>query len=255
VAVLQIDRPFAYHVAFVANAVTYLLAAALCLRLPEVPPIERRPNTPILRAVRDLPYLAIILVFVVFSLESSLLSFGLPLWITQHTAAPRFLVSVVLLLNMAGSVAFQVPVARRVSTVAKAGRAARLGGAGLFAGCIAFAVTGSLPSLAAVVCLLLGAAIHVASQLFSSSAEFCLAMELAPADAQGQYQGLFGAGVALSGAIGPNLLALLPLGLGGWGWPVVGGMFLLAGLLTAPVADFAVRSRPGHRTAEEQTHH
>jgi hypothetical protein len=106
------------------------------------------------------------------------------------------------------------------------------------------AVSDTGPRWAQTSVLLAGSAVVCAAGVWSVAAGFSLGFELAPAHAQGEYQGLTLLGLDAAAAAGPALLTALVLGLGGPGWCVLGAGFAAAGLLGPPVTRWAERSRP-----------
>lgn len=79
--------------------------------------------------------------------------------------------------------------------------------------CVLLSLTRTLPVPAAVAILLVAGAAQTASELFSSSGRFALSFDLAPEHLHGQYQALLSTGNALAMAVGPPLMAALPLAL------------------------------------------
>ncbi|WP_234038930.1 hypothetical protein [Micromonospora coerulea] len=81
-------------------------------------------------------------------------------------------------------------------------------------------------------------------ELWHAAAGWGISFGLAPAHAQGQYQGAYGMGMQLGGMIAPVVVTTLAVGWGVPGWLLLGGLFLLLGLLMPPVVRWARRSRP-----------
>ena len=238
---LQLDTPAAYRAAIVADALTYMAAAAIYLRLPHVPPAFSRTASGPWLALRDRGYLALTAVLSVLTMNRAVLTIALPLWIVQHTQAPRTMVSLLFTLNAVGCVLLQVAVARRTETTGQAVQGARIAGLGLLAACAVLGAAGGRSAAAAVALLLLGTVLLVVSELLVSSAQFCLGFQLAQEHAQGQYQGVLSTGMSLSAAIAPTLMALLPLQHGIAGWLVLGVLFLASAMCLGPLV--ARRSR------------
>lgn len=76
-------------------------------------------------------------------------------------------------------------------------------------------------------------------ELLQSSGSFLLSFDLAPGNAQGQYQGVWNTSMSISTMLAPTVLALLPLGLGVPGWIILGVFFALVGVLFVPVVRWA----------------
>jgi len=85
--------------------------------------------------------------------------------------------------------------------------------------------------------------------MMQSGGAWEISFALAPAHRQGQYQGFFGTGTAVARMLGPVLLTTLIIGWGTVGWLLLGGMFLLAGLVNGPVVRWALARRPEQGTA------
>jgi MFS family permease len=255
---LFLDQPVAYLAVFALDAVVFLVAALL---LGGLPPVQVVPaaavGEPRLAVLRDLPYAAVTALNAVMLLYMPLLSVVLPLWIAERTTAPTWMVAALFVLNTVGVVLFQVHVTRRVSDLDSAARAVRRAGAVLLAACAVFAVSTTTvePALSAAV-LVVGTCLQVAGEMLLASGSWEISFGLARADRPGQYQGVFGMGVPVARMIGPLALTTLILTWSGAGWLVLGGLFLLAGLLITPAVRWGQRD-PGralHRaTAADET--
>ncbi|KAA0110640.1 MFS transporter [Mycolicibacterium sp. P1-5] len=234
----------AYQVLFIANAVTFLIGAWVCARLPDFPPLPAPPGTRPGVALRDKPFVAYTILNGVMSLQYAVITFALPLWIAMKTDAPRWMVGAVLIVNTIGVVALQVWVGRRVNTVRQGATAMRVAGFVFLVACGGVAVSAHLPGWAAAAVLLVAVAIHSVGEMCHAAAVFVLSFELAPAHAQSEYVGLQDMGLGAAFAVAPAVLGALCLGIGQVGWLLLGGLFAAAGLATVPVVRWALRSRP-----------
>ncbi|NES16104.1 MULTISPECIES: MFS transporter [Micromonospora] len=241
---LAADTRAAYAALILLDALTYLLAAAVLLRLPAVPPVPAPTHGPRLIALRDRPFLAFTVLDGLMSMHFGLLNIALPLWIAEHTTAPRWLISACLLVNTVMVVLFQVRASRGTEELAGAGRAARRAGAVIAVACALFAASGGVSAAVAVPLLLGGALVHVVGELWHAAAGWGISFGLAPAHAQGQYQGAYGMGMQLGSMVAPVVVTTLAVGWGVPGWLLLGGMFLVLGLLVPPVVRWAARTRP-----------
>ncbi|GGQ11944.1 MFS transporter [Streptosporangium pseudovulgare] len=236
----------AYLAVFAMDAASFLVAALVLLRLPSVPPAPPAPpGEPALAVLRDRPYALVTLLNTVMLLYMPMLSLVVPLWIAQHTRAPGWTVSALLVLNTVGVVLFQVRMARGVTDLASAARSVRRAGATMLASCAVFALSAAVPSAwAAGAVLVVAACLQVVGEMMQAPGAWEIGFGLAPADRQGQYQGFFGAGTAVARMLGPLLLTTMVVGWGAPGWFALGGLFLLAGLATGPAVRWAERMRP-----------
>ncbi|NED53674.1 MFS transporter [Micromonospora aurantiaca] len=241
---LAADTRGAYVTLILLDAATYVLAAAVLLRLPPVPPMPAPAHGPRLIALRDRPFLAFTVLDGLMSMHFSLINIALPLWIAGHTTAPNWLISACLLVNTVVVILFQVRASRGTEDLTGAGRAARRAGVLLAVACALFAAGGGVPVAAAVPLLLGGALVHVVGELWHAAAGWGISFGLAPAHAHGQYQGAYGMGMQLGSMVAPVVVTTLAIGWGVPGWLVLGVVFMLLGALVPPVMRWAARTRP-----------
>lgn len=240
---LHLGTREAYLTILAADAAGFLLAALILLRLPSVAPAPAGEGTR-LTVLRDRPYALVTLINAVLLFYMPLLSVAVPLWITQRTAAPAWVVSVLFLVNTAGVLLFQVRVARRVRGLPDAVRSIRYAGAVMLAACAAFALSAAGPSAWAAAAVLVGAMVlQVAAELMLAAGAWEIGFGLAPEGRQGQYQGFFGTGTAVARMLGPVVLTTAVMGWGTAGWLLVGVVFLAAGAAMTPAVTWATRSR------------
>lgn len=240
---LHLDTPTAYQLTILGDAVTYLLAGLVVLRLPHLAPVPAPDSGPRLVALRDRPYLAVTALNGILCVHYGLLEVAVPLWTVQHTQAPRWIVSVVLMVNTVAIVLFQVRASRNVRTVAEAARAQRAGGFVIAAGCVVYALAAGHGAWVAAGVLVIAAAVHVAGELLQAAGSWGLGFGLAPAHAQGQYQSVFGMGQSFASLVGPALTTALAVGAGLPGWVALAVMFAAAGAVMPALARWAERDR------------
>ncbi|WP_326722003.1 MFS transporter [Streptomyces sp. NBC_00243] len=230
----------AYLGVFALDAVSFLLCAALMLRLPSVAPVSavvRRSHG--LGVLRDRPYVLVTFLNTVLLLRMPLLSLGIPLWITERTEAPAWLVSALFVLNTGAVMVFQVRMARGVTGLASATRAVRRSGLVMLASCAVFALSSGVSPWVAVGVLVVGAVLQVVAEMQQSAGSWQLAFDLAPADRMGEYQGFFGTGVTVARTMGPLVLTALLVGWGTPGWLLLGGVMLAASYAMGPATRWA----------------
>ncbi|MGC4995115.1 MFS transporter [Streptomyces sp. DT195] len=245
---LAADTRAAYLTVLLLNAGAYAVAALPLRKVPPVRPAPTGPAAPARRTVlRDRPYALVTLVCGLTSIHYDVLSLALPLWIADHTSAPEWTISAVVLANTVLVVLLQVPFSRGTGDVDTAARVVRRSGWVLLAGwaAIACAVLASAP-LAALGLLLVGMTLHTAGELWQSAGSYGLSYELAPDGSHGEYQGFFSLGRGVTGVVAPLALTTLCLAPGP-DWRPVGG-WLLLGVVVALVASAAPytarRARP-----------
>jgi dipeptide/tripeptide permease len=169
--------------------------------------------------------------------------------VVDHTEAPRWTVALLLVVNTAVVSLFQVRSSRGIADPTSAARATRTAGWLLLASMALFAGASGGGVVVAVALLVLGAFVQVIGELLQSSGSFLLSYDLAPNQAQGQYQGVWGTSMSISTMVAPTVLALLPLGLGVPGWIILGVWFAVIGILFVPVVRWAA-ARQGRMAAQ-----
>ncbi|WP_307044382.1 MFS transporter [Streptomyces achromogenes] len=236
----------AYLGVFAVDAASFLVCALLLASLPRVEPRPVRPRGRRgsgLGVLRDRPYALVALLNTVLLLRMPLLSLVLPLWITERTGAPAWLVSALFVLNTAAVTVFQVRAARGVTGLESATRAVRRAGWVMCAACAVFALSaGASPWVAAGV-LVLGSVLQVAAEMGQSAGSWQLSFDLAPADRVGEYQGLFGTGVTVARTLGPLVLTWLLVEWGTPGWLLLGAATVAASYAMGPAARRAAAGR------------
>lgn len=243
---LHADTRAAYLVVMAINVASFFVCALVATRLPVVAGTTREEGSSPLAAVRDLPYVAVTLAVGVLAMHNWIVEIAIPLWVVGHTEAPRWMVSVLLVLNTVTVVAAQVAVARRVTTVRTAVSASVLSGGLLVVACALFGLSAGRGAVLASVLLVGAASVHVVAEMAQSAGSFLLGYDLAPEGALGQHQGLWAMGPGLAALIAPSLIAWLPLRLELPGWLMLGAILLVAGLAVAPAVRWAERTRGGY---------
>lgn len=247
---LAVDRPWAYLAAFALDSTTTIWAALVTLRLPHVPPAPGRADgEPRLAVVRDRPYVAATLLSGILSMHFVVMELGIPLWISEHTRAPRSMVAVLLVLNTVVVALFQVRVARGAGDVTSSTRAILVGAVWIAGAFVLISWSDGTGPVVAAVLLLLGGAVHVIGEMVSSAGQWGVSMGLAPHERQGQYQGFNSLGFGLASTVAPALIAFLVVGWGRPGWYVLAGLVLGSALLLVPVSRWALRTRERYGAA------
>lgn len=169
---------------------------------------------------------------------------SLPLWVVDHTHAPRWSVSAFLLINTLIVTFCQVRIGKNVGTIRQGGDALRRAGVLFLVSCSAIGLAAGLPGWAALLLLVAAVIVHTCGEMWFAAGGFAVVFGMPPAHAQGQYQGVatigFGAGVAAA----PVLLVGICLSYGRVGWAGLGAGLLLLGLAAPAVARWGERTRP-----------
>jgi MFS family permease len=221
-----------YHAAFLAAAACLVAGAVLTLGLPSVSKADTTARGIGRGVFRDAPFLRFALLNGILNIHNAMLQVAIPLWITTRTDAPRWMVSVLLLVNVTSVVLLQVRLSRAADTLDGAIRIARLSGIALAAACVVLAVTDGTTDLVTVTLLVVVALTHAIGEILESASGWSVTFALAPSARTGQYQGAYAMSRGLGDLIGPVLLTSVAVTLGWAGWLVIAVTFLAAGVLT-----------------------
>ena len=230
-AVLTVGTATPFFAALLVTAVAYL-----------VPQARQHVAT---RAVRDWPFLAVMLATAPLTLCWAMLSSGLPVWVFQATVAPpRTSASAVVVSSLAIAL-LQVRFTESAKRVVNAVRAARWAGIFLALACLLYA-TGAWPhnTVLAFAVLAAGVVAMFVGELFFVSCRWGLSLRLTPRDAEGQYQGVVATTESAVRAVGPAVVTGLLAGAGAGGW------LILAGIVLVPVLPVSALVRRALRTCQ-----
>ncbi|MFJ9469690.1 MFS transporter [Streptomyces caniferus] len=240
---LASDTQAAYRVTLVAIGLAFLSGAVLVLRVPELaaptagPAPEGAAEQQVKsRVLPDARYLTLTgLNFLLFFFDTMLLV-AMPVWILEHTDAPRATVSVLFALNTVLVVALQIPVSRLATGQRRTTRMLTWTGAVLAVSSLCFAASGSVAGGPAVAWLAAAVVTLSLAEVIANSAVWDLSIALAPEEQRGRYLSVFNLSVAGQRVLGPVLVTGLLLGSGSLGWVVAATVLVVAGVAAERVA-------------------
>ncbi|MFD7027459.1 MFS transporter [Streptomyces sp. NPDC059917] len=244
---LAADSQLAYNMLLWGNAASLVGAGALLSRV-RVPPLAKAAapeaeaeSVPDANAevevaesrhpLRQPRFAAASVICGTLYLSAAILDVALPLQVALHSQAPRWIISVLLMINTVLAVTLQVRVSRGSETVSGAAQANRLAGIALFVCCLLFPLVPHLPAAVAIVVLIVVTLLLTAGELYSSAGSWGLSYGLAPPAEQGKYLASFGLLSQSVVILGP-LLASAVVVAGLPGWVVLGAVFLGSGLVS-----------------------
>jgi len=246
-------RP-AFLVIVVGNGATFLLAAILLARVPllaDEPP-SRRTVRGWPRSLRQGRYLIVTGLNAVLVLNVTVLTMGIPLWVTSQTDAPVAIIGPLVVLNTALVVLLQVRLSKGTETREGGVRALRRS-ALAFAGCVALlALSGLLNAVGAVIAVVAATLLLTVGELWHFAGRLSVSYALAPRDRQGEYLSVFWLGSAAALMVGPLLITVGVVERGPLGWLALAGVFVATGLLIRPAVDAAAKQL-GTDTTQDST--
>jgi hypothetical protein len=222
----------AYRALILANALSFILAAALVWRTREPvghglvvaqsdgsttdgPPYSPSPW-------RDRGYLLFVLLDIPMNLDDSILNVGLPLWLVHHTSAPPAVVPAFLVVNTVLVVVLQLGVSARAQGPRRAAAAVGWYGMALPACCLLLATATGAGPWSASLAMLAAAMLVTLAELMRSVSSWELAVSLAPPRARASYLGLAGMSQSVQKTVGPLLLTGVVMTAGPAGWLALG---------------------------------
>ncbi|MFF8835631.1 MFS transporter [Streptomyces sp. NPDC015130] len=250
---LAVDTRGAYVTLILGNAASFALCAVLLLLLPRYPVLPAPPQRRRWLVFADRPFLTFTALYGAMGLQYPVVSLLLPIWISEHTEAPRWTVAALFGVNSAFCVLMQTRIGSRIETLNDGGRAFRTAGLLFLVSCPMMALAAYAPVWAAAGLVLAAIFVHSLAEVWESSAAFALGFGLAPDHAQGQYQGVFGLGFNAGQALAPAILTTVVLGLGTTGWLLLASFFALLGAAGPPLARWGMRTRPQPGASAEAT--
>ncbi|WP_234432414.1 MFS transporter [Streptomyces sp. NRRL S-378] len=235
---LAVGTRGAYHVLILANALSFLVAAALVWRTREprgrglvaapspVPAAATATEAPAPAGRRspwrDRGYLRFVLLDIPMNLDDSILGLGIPLWLVSRTSAPHELIPAFLVINTVLVVVLQLRVSAKVRDARGATGAVALYGLTTLLCCGLLAAATGRGAWAASAALLAAAVLATAAELMRSVSSWELAVSLAPREARASYLGVAGMAQSVQKSAGPLLLTGAVMAAGPAGWLALG---------------------------------
>jgi len=226
---LALNDPTVYKALLLGDALTFILAGLLYLKLPFVPPTVERGEPFSFEAMKDKVFLAATLSNAFMSLHFVLQSIAIPLWVVRETNAPRWWVSVIMMMNTIAVMFLQVAASKSSKTLLGGAKAYRNASYFIALACVLYAYAHGVNAVMAALMLSLGMASHIVGELIGSAGSWSIGFGLADENHQGQYQGVWGLSWGLSGTLGPAIVTALVIGMGISGWWILAAIFAVNG--------------------------
>lgn len=246
-----------FDVLLASNAVSYVVASVLILRLPALRPppatpsaataVSRRDQGAYRELARDRVYLGLAGLDVLVSFHDSVLIVAMPLWVSLHTTAPLSMPGLLFALNTLLVVLLQVRVTRRIITPSGISRGYRNAAIGFVVATTCFAISAGAGRVLAIAALVLAVSALTLGELEVTAGEQFLSTELAPERFRGRYISIYTSAMSVQQGIGPALVTAMLTGWGRTGWAAI-ALILVAG--SAGSLRLASRHAPG-RLAQE----
>ncbi len=245
---LAIGTPEAYRAILVIGGVAYAGCSLLLLGLPRRVDAPSRADhaertaPPGRSPWRDPRYLLFSALAAIFAMQFAVANVGVPLWLAHDTVAPKYLLSIMLIVNTTLVIALQLPLSRGTHDLRRAGWVSAVAGVLMAAACLAYGAAGGAALVVAVVLLLTAAVLHAFAEILSQAGAWGLSFELADPHRAGAYQGMYSMGFAVGATVAPLVITATALEGGLPGWLLLGGVFLASALGITAIAFRAART-------------
>ena len=228
---LWIDTAEAYEAAIFVDFLMFLWAATFIFRLPSIKPTTKKGEPINLVALKDWRFLAATILNGVVSLHFLIQGIALPLWILHYTEVPKWWVSVLFVINTIMVTVLQIRLSRGTGDLMVSVKKFRLGTVYLLASCLIYSTAANLDVWISALILGVGMVVHTLGELYAAAGSWSIGFDLAVEKHMGQYQGVYSLGWGLGGTFGPLYITAMVVGLGIYGWAVMGLVFLAAGVV------------------------
>jgi MFS family permease len=228
-----------FDVLLAANAVSYVAASVLILRVPAMRPPAAAFATPAAnpggrggyrQLARDRVYLGLVGLDVLVSFHDSVLLVAMPLWVSLHTTAPLSMPGLLFALNTLLVVLMSVRVTRRITSPSGITRSYRTAAIGFVVATACFALSGGTQRGLSIVLLVVAVSALTLGELEVTAGEQLLSTELAPERFRGTYISVYTSAMSVQQAIGPALVTVVLAASGRAGWSAI-ALILVAGSL------------------------
>ncbi len=228
---LAVNTPLGYQLMLAGDAVTFILAGIVFRGMPYMEPTVERGEPISFQAIRDKRFVAATALNAINSLHFVLQSVAIPLWVVRETTAPRWWVSVIMMVNTIAVMLFQVAASKGSGPIFAGAKLYRRASLAIAIACILYSTSHGVSAITASALLVLASAVHVYGELIGSAGSWSIGFGLADEKHQGQYQGVWSLSWGLGGTLGPAFVTLMAITLGQEGWFIMAGMFLINGIL------------------------
>jgi MFS family permease len=247
---LTIDTSLAYRVTMAVITLAFFGGAVLVLRVraERSAPARKTEKAEKFSVLPYTQYLVLTALNFLLSFFDALLLVAMPVWVLQHTDAPRATVSVLFVMNTVLVVLFQIPVSKLATGLRRTTRMVTWAGVVMAGSGISFAVSGASGGWLAVAWLVVAVVALSLGEVIANSATWNLSIVLAPEQVRGRYLSIFNLSLAGERVLGPIIVTSLLLGSGTVGWVGAAVVFVITGLAGERVALSAAARQQGALT-------
>lgn len=229
------------RVLFAADALTFVIVAVVVSRIPYRR--TRSASGGLRGVVGNWAFLTASLSQGLLSINSTLLTVALPLWIVTRGVVPTATISVLVGGSTVLGILLQVPISSLSDSPRGAVRSTAAAGVLAGAACLIYMTSVGAGRTAALVLLCVGSAVRLFGELLQTSGGWSMSFSAPPPGRECTYQAVYSSAFTVATALGPVLAGWIASQPGGRGWLTAAVLFIVIGLLAATTSAAVFRRR------------
>ncbi|NUR93977.1 MAG: MFS transporter [Kribbellaceae bacterium] len=229
------------RVLLIGDALTFVIVAIVVSRIP-----YRRTRSAaggLRLVVGNWAFLTASLSQGLLSINSTLLTVALPLWIVTRGVVPNETVSLLVGGSTVLGILLQVPVSGLADSPRGAVRSTAAAGVLAGVACLIYMTSAGAGRTAALVLLCAGSVVRLFGELLQTSGGWSMSFSAPPPGRECTYQAVYSSAFTVATALGPLLAGWIASQPDGRGWSAAAALFVAIGLLAATTSAAVFRRR------------
>lgn len=229
------------RVLLVGDALTFVVVAVVISRIPY--PRTRSATGNLRGVVGNWAFLAASLSQGLLSINSTLLTVALPLWIVTRGVVPDETISLLVGGSTVLGILLQVPVSGLANSPRGAVRSTAAAGVLAGTACLIYMASAGASRTAALVLLCVGSAVRLFGELLQTSGGWSMSFAAPPPGRECTYQAVYSSAFTVAAALGPLLAGWIASQPAGRGWLTAAVLFVVIGVLASSTSAAVFRRR------------
>ncbi|HEY3562935.1 MAG TPA: MFS transporter [Kribbella sp.] len=231
------------RVLLIGDALTFVIVAIVVGRVPVRCTSTGAAPERLTRIIGNWPFLTASMSQGLLSINSTLITVALPLWIVTRGVVPNETVSLLIGGSTVLGILLQVPVSSLADSPRGAVRSSAAAGVLVAVACLIYMTTSSAGSTVAVLLLCAGSAVRLFGELLQTSGGWSMSFSAPPPGRECTYQAVYSSAFTVATALGPLLGGWIASEPDGRGWLTAAGLFTACGALAATTSAAVFRHR------------
>ncbi|TQJ17523.1 MFS transporter [Kribbella jejuensis] len=225
------------------DALTFAIVAIVVGRIPYRRSRSGSVSGGLRLVVGNWPFLAASLSQGLLSINCTLLTVALPLWIVTRAIVPNETISLLVGGSTVLGILLQVPVSGLADSPRGAVRSTAAAGVLAAAACLIYMTSAGAGRTAALVLLCVGSAVRLFGELLQTSGGWSMSFSAPPPGRECTYQAVYSSAFTVATALGPLLAGWIASEPDGRGWLTAAVLFAVLGPLAAGASAAVFRDR------------